>query len=416
MKRVYEFLEDYWRHIMIGVVVVIAGYFLIFDGMSTLTPGFSLTELAAHHSSSSLSIIGHNPLNAPYKLLLWVPIALNHHSILLARLVAGIFAVISIVLFYFIVHNLFSHRIAILASVLFATSSGFLHAAHLGTPLVLQIFGIVALLALLPFYHMSKTRLFPLYLAAITLTVLLYIPGMFWFIAVGFAVLNKRLFSAFRMLALKHQIIIGAIIALLITPLVWACVNQPHLALTSLALPNTLPSWSAIASRASNLAQSLFWSGQGPAEIMLVGAPLLTIVEFGLLFIGIGVQFKQPRLRSNLFVIGAMLFIVLLIILGGVINYVTLTPIFSLLVASGLFYLLAQWHKVFPVNPVAHIIGTTLLFALIAAPILYHTRAFFVAWPHSSATHAAFSETQPAKYIEPTKQNAPQKVPAGSTF
>lgn len=416
MKRVREFLEDYWRHILIGIVVAVASYFLIFYGMTTLTPGFSPIEIAAQRSSLSLSAIWENPINALYKIVLWIPVALGHHSVLFTRIVAGIFAAMSIALFYFVVFSLFSHRIAALASILFVTSSGFLHAAHLGTPLILQIFGVLLLAALLPMYLMLKGKVFPLYLAAIAIALLLYIPGMFWFIIVGFVVLNQRLIEAFRALALKHQIIIGAIIAALTTPLIWACVTQPSLILTSLALPTSLPSWSEIMIRARNLLVSLFWSGQGPAEIMLVGAPLFTMVEFGLLFIGISLQFKRPRLRSNFFVLGATLFVILLIIFGGIINYVTLTSIFSVLMAGGLFYLLSQWHKVFPVNPVAHIVATVFVFLLVATSVLYHTRAFFVAWPHSTATHKAFSEQQPTVYKMPEKTSAIEKMPAGSTF
>lgn len=416
MKIVREFIKDFWRHIALGVAVVVLGYFLIFFGMGSVTPGFSTTEIASHSNSSSLSAIWANPLNVLFKLVLWVPIALGNDSVILTRVVAGAFAVLSVGLFYFIVYGLFSRRIAVVTSLLFATSSGFLHAAHLGTPLVLQIFSLLTLVALVPMYLITKRKVLSLYLTAIVIAVTLYTPGMFWFVAIGIAVLNKRLFTALRGLAVKHQIIISFITIGLIAPLIWAIYKQPSLALTSLALPNTLPTWADIASRTSDFATSLFWSGTGPAEIMLVGAPLLSMVEFGLIFIGLGLQFTRPRLKSNFFVVGATVLVLLLISLGGALDYVSLTPIFGLLMAGGIFYLFKQWYKVFPVNPVAHVVGVLLMFILIATPVFYHLQAFFVAWPHSTATHAAFSKKQPRTVNQSEKARSVRAEPSSLTF
>lgn len=407
MKKVRDFIRNHWRHIGVGVVVVLVCYFLIFFNASSLAPGFSSTEVSSLKSSSSLDQILRDPLNVLYKLAVFIPLKLGSNGIQLTRLVAGVIATASIGLFYFITYSLFNQRTALFSSILFATSSGFLHSSHLGTPLILQIFGIVTLLALLPMYLISKNKMVALYVIGIALAVTLYIPGMFWFIVIGAAVLNKRIVAAFRTLSLKHRVIIGTLFLLVISPLVWAGFKNPSIALNALALSDTLPTWSTIGERALRLGKSVVWSGQGPAEIMLVGAPLFTVVELGLLFIGLSLQLKRPRLKSNYFVLGATLFAILLILFGGELNYVTLTPIFSLLMAGGLFYLNKQWNKVFPVNPVAHIAGTVLACVLIMAPVLYHTRAFFVAWPHSIATHNAFSKAEPerqAKQSETTQE------------
>ena len=186
----------------------------------------------------------------------------------------------------------------------------------------------------------------------------------------------------------------------LVAPLIWAYISNPSLLLTSLGLSSSLPTINELTSRTELFVRSLLWSGQGPAEIMLVGAPLFNIIEFGLLFIGICVQFKKPRLKSNYFVLGATVFTVLLIIIGDVLTYIVLTPLIALLMAGGLFYLLTQWHKVFPVNPVAHTIGTILVFGLVAVSALFHIRAFYSAWPNSTPPHQSFSAEQPTQYLD----------------
>jgi len=416
MKRIIEFIQDYWRHIVIGLIIAVIGYFVVFNGIRTMTPGFSGQEIATQSSSTSLRTIWENPINALYKLILWVPFKLGHHSVMFTRLTAGVVAIVSAALFYFIVYSLFSHRIAILTTILFVTSSGFLHASHLGTPVILQIFGVLTLVALAPAYILLKGKIIPMYIAAITLALLLYIPGLLWFILVGFIVLNKRIYHTFKLLPAKHQSFIAIITLLLIAPLIWASIKHTSIALASLGLPSSIPSLHIIAVRAGNLVQSLFWSGKGPAEIMLVGSPLLNLIEFSLLFIGIAVQFKKPRFRSNFFVIGATFFIVLLIIFGGIVNYITLVPLLYLLMAGGVFYLLTQWQKVFPVNPVAHFVGTALVFGLVAVSALFHTKAFYTAWPRSNPTRSAFSHPQPQHYDTSSVKKDLVKQQTGPTF
>jgi len=416
MKKIVEFFQDYWRPIIIGLTIAVIGYFIVFNGIRTMTPGFSSQEIATQSSSTSLRTVWENPINIVYKLILWIPFKLGHHSVILTRIVAGVVAIVSAALFYFIVFSLFSHRIAILTTILFITSSGFLHAAHLGTPVVLQIFGVLTLVALAPAYLLVKSKVLPLYVGAITLALLLYIPGMLWFILVGIIVLNKRILQTFRSLATKHRVYISIISVILLAPLIWASYKHPSIALASLGLPATIPTIHTIGVRTDNLIRSLFWSGTGPAEIMLIGAPLLNLIEFSLLFIGVAVQFKKPRFRSNFFVIGATLFIVLLIIFGGIVNYITLTPLLYLLMGGGLFYLLTQWHKVFPVNPVAHFVGTALVFGLVAMSVLFHTKAFYTAWPRSNETRAAFSQPQPTHYDTSSVKNDLVKQQTGPTF
>lgn len=400
MNNVTHYLQDHWRQLIIGIFIAVVGYFVVFNGIMTLTPGYSIQEIAAQKSSASLQIILSNPLEAPYKLLVWVALKLGHHSIAITRIAAGLAAIASAILFYFIVYSLFSRRIAIFATILFVTSSGFLHASHLGTPLALQLFGVLALLALIPGYLLLKGKLLPVYVSVITIAALLYIPGLLWFVLFGIIILNKRIVSTLRQMTVKHQVLICLIFTVLVAPLIWAYISNPSLLLTSLGLSSSLPTINELTSRTELFVRSLLWSGQGPAEIMLVGAPLFNIIEFGLLFIGICVQFKKPRLKSNYFVLGATVFTVLLIIIGDVLTYIVLTPLIALLMAGGLFYLLTQWHKVFPVNPVAHTIGTILVFGLVAVSALFHIRAFYSAWPNSTPTHQSFSAEQPTQYLD----------------
>ena len=393
-----QFIETHWRHVLLWVSVGIVGYFLLFFGMRTLVPGFSANEIATQGSATSLSAIWHDPLNAPYKLALWVPFKLGHHSVLWTRALSASIAFLSGLLFYFILQALFSRRIALFGVVLFVISAGFLHAGRLGTPLIMQLFGVLVLMSLLPLYLTIQGRIWPLYVGVAVIGGLLYVPGMPWFIIISGLIMAKRIIKAYRKLSLKHRVLLVALATALIAPLVWGVIRTPSMALTLLGLPASLPGLQSIGQNASDLVRSLFWSATGPAEIMLVGAPLFTIAEFALLAVGLIMLTRDIRLKSNLFLIGSTILIALLIVAGGSMTYVALTPLLYLCMASGIFYLLREWLKVFPVTPLANTVGTMLVFLLVLSASLFHFRAYFIAWPHSDGVAKTFVHPQPASY------------------
>lgn len=393
-----EFIETHWRRLLLWLGIAILAYFLLFFGIDCLVPHFSTNEIATQGSATSLSAIWHDPLNAPYKLTLYIPFKLGHHSVLWTRALSALIACISALLFYFVLQTLFSRRIALLTTTLFVVSSGFLHAGRLGTPLIMQLFGVLVMLSLLPLYLTVRSRIWPLYVGIVIVASLLYIPGMAWFVAVSAALMGKRLGKLYRQLTLKHRILLPAVGVLILIPLVWSILRTPSVGLTLFGLPATMPTLHAIGQQTNDLLRSLFWSATGPAEIMLVGAPLFTIAEFALLIIGLIMLAREIRLKSNLFIIGGIVLTTVLIILGGSMTYVALTPLFYLCMASGIFYLLSEWLRIFPVNPIANAIGTILVLLLISSAVLFHFRSYFIAWPHSDGVAATFIHPQPTSY------------------
>lgn len=398
MGTFLRFISTHWRRLLLWLGIVVLGYFLLFFGISTLVPNFSANEIATQGSATSLSAIWHNPLNAPYKLALWVPFKLGHHSVLWTRALSASIAFVSGLLFYFILQSLFSRRIALFGVLLFIVSAGFLHAGRLGTPLIMQLFSVLVLMSLLPLYYMVRGRIWPLYISVVIVAALMYAPGIPWFVIIGILIMAKRISKEYRRLAVKDRILLALLAAMLIMPLVWGIVRTPLMSLTLLGLPSALPGLQEIGQNASDLVRSLFWSATGPAEIMLIGAPLLTIAEFGLLATGLIVLMRDIRLKSNIFLVGSTILITLLIVLGGDMTYVALTPLLYLGMASGIFYLLREWLRVFPVNPIANTVGTALVLMLVLSATLFHFRAYFIAWPHSDGVAETFIYSQPASY------------------
>lgn len=240
-----------------------------------------------------------------------------------------------------------------------------------------------------------------LYVAALLFAGLMYTPGMAWFILLAFVVMASKGYLLISKTAVKHRILAATLFLLLIAPLILAVVRDPRTSLAILALPEQMPTSVLALDRAEDLFRSLFWKGTGPAEIMLVGTPVLNVIEISLIVIGVLIQMRNARLKSNLFVLGGAVLLIVLIVLGNIIQYPMLMPFLYLSMASGLYYLVSQWLEVFPVNPVANMFGTSLVLLLVATSCLYHARQYFIGWPHSAATHVVFSQPQPSEYGVP---------------
>jgi hypothetical protein len=138
-----------------------------------------------------------------------------------------------------------------------------------------------------------------------------------------------------------------------------------------------------------------FFVYKGPTTAT-VWLPRLPILDFfslimmvlGALFYAKHIRAPRTRMLLILFILGAALFA-----LGGPVTISILVPLMYLLVTAGFGYLLHEWLLVFPRNPLARSLGFSLLGIAVSLSCIYNLRAYFVAWPHNSATEAAFHKT-----------------------
>lgn len=395
MQRILRFFRTHWRHVAILLVLFFAMYAAYWTAIQSQFPGYSAAEVLTQGSSTSLQAIWNDPLNAPYKLLSWVLFKVGAHQVWLLRVVSLSLGLLSAVILYYVLRTTFSRRIAVLAGLLYLSSTGFLHAAHVGEPGILQLLGVTILLAFIPLYLHIHNKVVSVSLGVVVVAMLLYVPVMPWFVFTAAIVFAKKIRQVFSELRVEQKIAFIFIFLCLITPLVRALIATPSIGLGLLGLPQHLPGVIELAHNAKNLGISLFWHGTGPADSMVVGAPILNGIEIALIVIGVYVQCKKPRLKRNYFILIAMIFMMFIIIFGGGVSYAILTPVFALLMASGLYFLIEQWQTVFPLNPVARIIGVACAVLLVSISVLFHYRSFYVGWPHQKAAHEVFTVPQP---------------------
>ena len=406
-----DFLSRYWRLAVAVVFIALLSYVLFFHNLSSLLPGYSAREVATYKASSSLQGILDHPFNAPYKLLVLGLQQAGLDNWVVTRYVAAGFAVIMSLLFFVILRFWFSYRIAIIGTIMFATSSGFLHFARLGSSLILQM-SILALVACVIWWRTYRTKRTLVGFASIAIFALLwYIPGMIWFELLLLGLKYKTLLHVWRESTVLQRVL-GAVLFLVITaPLLKHLAFTPQSLLTFAGLPTHFVN---LTQTGQNILDALLLVGvhsNGQAELWLAHAPLLNVTELALLVLGVYAFIRRVSAARRTFVFASVGISLLLIGLNGAgsaatlygnqfaatgpMNASVLVPLLYLLLAGGMYELIQQWFQVFPRNPIARIGGIACLTLLIGFSVLYHYRAYFVAWPNNPATTKTFSLQQP---------------------
>ena len=380
----------FWRPGVLVLSLLAVMYLLYFRQLGSLLPGYSYQEMQALLGAKDWHHIADNPVNAPYSALVWLGVVLTEHSAYLTRFVAAAFGTLAVLAFFAIIRNWYSFRIAFLGTLLFATSSGFLHVARLGTAQVLQM-GILALLATALWYKHSKHRSAVGYVMLGLCAVLWYIPGMMWIELLGLALVWRSVWGQLHRTPKLHVIGSFAAFLLILTPLIGAAVRNPDIFFAFTGLPSSL---NAVSHIANNLWHTLvavgIW-GKGEPLTWLGRMPLLDVAERILCAVGVYAYLWRKRSLRATFLAGAAAVSVLLISFDSAVGFAALVPILYLFIVHGLDHLLGRWFVVFPRNPIARYIGVAAICIMLAFSITFHARSYFVAWPHNKDTRQTFS-------------------------
>ncbi|MFZ1483829.1 MAG: hypothetical protein WAS36_02360 [Candidatus Saccharimonadales bacterium] len=396
MKKSFSSLGNIGKSVLVSLVALSAIAALLSYKLLSLTGNrYSSSEVTTFMSAQSWRFIYDNPLELPHKLIIWTVSTLGQHSYGVTRITSVLFAAAAVFLFYYIVRSWLSKRVAILSTVLFAFSNGFLHSGRLGTAAVLQ-FSVLVLFAMPILIHQAapgwRRRL--IYMSSVIFAALVYIPGLIWQILLTIVLRRKKLFRLWSRLALVHKSIIVFASLLAIAPLVWAFIRTPQLLLTWLGLPQNFPAIDTILNNAQTLISTLFYHSGFSPEYVTHGGALLTIAELVLLILGVYAQLKRPRHNTNYHLLGAIGIATALILVSGGMFIPALVPLLYLLIAGGMYYFLNEWLAVFPRNPIARGIGVGVIVLIVVFALGYHTRSYFDAWPNNVVTKQVFSIEQ----------------------
>jgi hypothetical protein len=400
-KTFRQFCNELWQPTIGYVVAYLVLLLLFVYRIKDLVPGFSSIEKSAITATNSGALIMENPLFAPHKVLQYIIQKLGHSGFFAMRGVSIVIGIGIVFLLFITIKRWFSFRIALITSVLFATSSWFLFTVRLATPdiMVLSILSIIAYGSWLTRNPLPKKAIIVGFLLT---TWLLYIPGMILFLVGGFVWQRKSIAKITSQEKLT-TLIVGISAVALLAPLLFGFYQDPGLFKMYVGFSaDPLAQLAQIPKNLLLVPYQIVIASRLDAARGITGVPLLDILTVVMALIGGYYYFINDRsLDRTKILFGGALVSWLLISLNGLVGIQILLPFIYLFVAGGFAHMLEQWFKVFPSNPFAKVTAIILITVSVGAVCTFHIRKYFIAWPQTPTTKTFFNEV-PAPSVNPS--------------
>lgn len=391
-KALASAITNYWAVALSSLGYVLVMLSVLSYKLGTLvSSGFSASEISTRGAASSAMNLQADPLFGPHKGLQFILQHFKHYGPVAMRGVSVLFGVAIVISLYYVLIQWYTKRIAILGSLLLVTSSWFLHAARLATTDIMFAL-LVVLFACGLWLQQSRASRNSVITCGVVAALLLYTPGMIWFVLPAAVWQHKRIGRAINELAI-WQILLLLVLGLgLLLPLGWGLATEPGLYSTWLGFPSHWGSISQIGRNLIGIPRQLFWQGPADPSRWLGRLPLLDWFTIVMLAIGIYSYWFKLHLDRAWFLIYVAAVGSILIAVGGSVKITLFLPFIYLVVASGIALMLQQWFTVFPRNPFARSLGTTLLVLAVLSSGFYQVKQYFIAWPHTPETRAVFQQ------------------------
>lgn len=389
MKRLITFVVTSWRQILVFSLVTLFVITILWAELGTLVPSFSVPELAARADANSINKLLANPLFLPHKLMQYTLLRLGHTGAFWMRSVSAIWGLVVVLIFFDIIRQWYSRRIAIMGTALLLTSAWFLHMSRLATPEIMYTISIGLLWVGMRLKSVSAPRVRTIFASILILGCCLYVPGLAWIVVPLLIWQRKLIWSEYKMIPKTLALItaIGVIVGA--APLVYGFINDPSLLRAWLFIPSQIEPrvW------LSNLWHIPVWfTLRGPElPVYWLGrAPMLDIFSLVMALLGVFVLSYYRLLDRVRAVVAILLLSLILAIFNGWIALAIGLPILFVVISAGVALFLQQWFTVFPYNPLARVFGVTIVAFVVVLACVYNVRAYFIAWPRSPETQQVF--------------------------
>jgi hypothetical protein len=386
-----------WRHAMLYAALIAAAAGLLWFQLGTLPGGYSLNEAGTAGQAVTWKHILDNPVNAPFSAAVKALGYVLNDPLYITRIVAAVCGFGALVLFYGIARYWYGERTALMGAVLFGTSAWFLHTARLGVPDVL-LFGVLALIACFIWLKHTSSS-WALLACFVVSSLLLYAPGMFWFVAIGLIWQWRVIDRQFKK-NLWAMGVGGLILIAVLTPLGLALYHHPDMAKVFAGLP--AQGWPDVIASLKRLAEipfHLFVRGDFPAERWVGNVPVIDYFTTAMFALGGYVYCKHIKLKRFWLVAATLIVGAVLASLGGAVTLTIIVPFIYIVAAAGAGFMLDRWLVVFPRNGIAQAFGTGLVCLALLTASWYSLRHYFIAWPQTTETVRTFTVPRSATSV-----------------
>lgn len=397
MKQVFNatigWLGVHWREVISFIVISFIAFLALSTQINHLVPGQNRFETTTLSSLQKIPEPWFRAVNAPYMVPAYLTGKIIDNPLHGARITSAIFGLLSVALFFLLIKLWFNNRIATVGSLLFLTSSWFLHASHQATPFILMVFSLLALFTPLAwFLRTKKHKNLAFVLFAIALSLSTYVPYIPWVVAITMTVLvikeNKALLKLNSWVIIFSAVIYFA----LLSPLFISLASHPGQIKELLGLSSQLPTINQYLANIYHGGLMISIKSIPLPEIHLGNLPLLDLFSSAMLFLGLYYYLKRMPKRRSLIILSSLLLLILILALSP--NYqlwnVVLLPLIFMCIIAGIVELLNQWFSYFPRNPLARNVGVAIVVIAIGFTCFYHLERYFIAWPNSSDTKSVY--------------------------
>jgi len=365
--KVTDFVLYRWRYTLGSLAIGVVLFAVLFIAGLSVPGGTSEVEMDSTVQSANLSVSaldGKNPdslVHLPYHALQRASIELFGIHPLAIKLPSLALAFASALFIFGVLNLWFRRNVAVIATIIVATSGAFLLQAQLGTPDIMYLFWTSLLLFSSSMIAQAR-RFKPIWtvFTAIAAGMSLYSPfALYALVALGVTTLVHP-HARFVVLRQPKKVLAAgaAVFLVVIAPLIIGAFYNPSLLLSLAGIPNAVPTLDSI------WASLLPYVSYSMPSIGLLMTPIYSLVVSMIVVIGLFRLFTAKYTAKSYILTVWTFFTVLIVALADAPTAVTFVPI-MLLVAFGIDYLIRSWYKLFPHNPYARVAGLIPLGALL---------------------------------------------------
>lgn len=352
---------------------------------------FSQLELNYLDSINTPAKVIRTPEFLPHKALTFGIQKIDYRPEITIRLPSAFIASISLLAGLIFIRKQFSARMSLIAGILLLSSSWLLSLGRLALP---DISFILWIPLLATWHWLKSTNKQKIALLAFTLALgfAIYVPSFIFLIAAFWIWEKTRGKNDKLYINNFYKLLCLVVFLVMAAPLIYSIILNPRQVLSILGFPLTAPVISSLGSLfLSQLSELFLINNSGP--VFTVGQlPLLDVFTTVFLILGIYVQKFQTK-KTVAFMSSLVLFLLVLMSLGGPVTNAVLMPLIYYLAVCGIRFFLQQWFTVFPNNPIARSIGSSLVSLAVILVAFYHLGRYFVVWSNAPATRQVFNHS-----------------------
>lgn len=383
-----ELLLYQYRYVIGGGVLIILSIALVAWQLADIPPGFSELEKQSALISANISHMAESFVNLPYHLLQKASLSVFGPTAWGIRLPSAVLGLLLLAALYFLLKRWFKGNIAVMGTVLAATSVYFLMQARVGTPDILYFLWPALLLLAATFTNTidGNWRNW-LWLFTAVAALSLYTPYMLFFVAALLLIAAASRSGRALMAEIDGAAIAisGLTAVILLVPLGYDIYQNPQSVFDYLGTFQA-PSLDFILQQLATLATYATGYGAEPGTFY----PVLSVPAIALGLYGVYCSARHIGQGRHATVL-LWLFIALAILLSAPESPAALLFVPAvLLVIVGLRGFINIWYGLFPRNPYARTAALLPIALLLLVLVGFNYQRYFYGLPRAENVHAVY--------------------------